>query len=141
MFHSTKRGMLARISGLAAALCMLSGAAFADISGLFRTEPNDDGNYITVMFDACDDGSGLYCGVIAAAYNAEDEANEDYENIGRKIVWKMESKGSGVFEGGMIWAPDTDKTYNSQMKLSGDTLTVEGCILFICRGQDWTRVE
>ena len=122
-------------------LGMSSSVAVADISGLFKTEPNEEGKYITVSFDACEDGSGLYCGTIAGAYDENDEPNDEYEHLGRQIVWKMESKGSGHFEGGMIWAPDTDKTYNSQMKLEGNTLTVEGCILFICRGQDWTRVE
>ena len=42
---------------------------------------------------------------------------------------------------GTIWAPDDDKTYRSNMELQGDVLQVEGCVLIICRGQDWTRVE
>ena len=116
-------------------------AASAEISGLFKTEANEDGNYITVNFGTCEDNPSLYCGTIAGAYNSDDEANEEYEHLDRKIVWKMEHVGQGNFEGGMIWAPDTDKTYNSQMELNGNTLTVEGCILFICRGQDWTRVQ
>ena len=130
-----------RITCIAAILCLFSGVAKAEISGLFKSEPNEEGKYITVMFNACNDGSGLFCGTIAGAFDENDEANEDYEHLGRQIVWKMQSKGSGVFEGGMIWAPDTDKSYNSQMKLAGDRLTVEGCFLFICRAQEWTRVQ
>ena len=128
------------LAGFALALSVAT-PSLAEISGVFKTEPNEEGSYITIEFGACDDTPSLYCGTILGAFNEKDEANDEYEHLGRKIVWKMESKGQGVFEGGMIWAPDTDKTYNSQMKLDGDTLTVEGCILFICRGQDWVRIQ
>ena len=53
----------------------------------------------------------------------------------------MKASGDGTYSGGKIWAPDRDKTYNSKMALSGDTLTVSGCVIGICRDQDWQRVE
>ena len=55
----------------------------------------------------------------------------------------MAAKGGGAYGGGKVWAPDRDKTYNSKMQLSGDSLAVSGCVLggIICRASDWTRVK
>jgi uncharacterized protein (DUF2147 family) len=60
-------------------------------------------------------------------------------NNGRQIVWDMEPRGNGSYRDGQIYAPDRDRTYSSNMTLSGDTLSVEGCVMFICRAQTWTR--
>jgi len=54
----------------------------------------------------------------------------------------MVPDGANEWGDGTIWAPDDDKTYDSSMELSGNTLEVSGCVLggIICRGQDWTRL-
>ena len=49
--------------------------------------------------------------------------------------------GGMLEEDGEIWDPSEDKRYSSNMELKGDLLVVEGCILFLCRGQDWTRAN
>ena len=136
-----KSKFVSRFGAVAAISVMTLSPALAEISGIFKTEPNEEGSYITVNFGQCDDNAFIILRHNRRCFNEAGEANEEYEHLDSKIVWKMEHVGQGVFEGGMIWAPDTDKTYNSQMELNGDTLTVEGCILFICRGQDWTRVQ
>ena len=33
------------------------------------------------------------------------------------------------------------KIYNSKMSLSGNTLSVSGCILIFCKAQNWTKVN
>ena len=53
----------------------------------------------------------------------------------------MTAEGNGAYSGGKIWAPDREKTYNSNMELSGRNLEVSGCVLVICRAQSWTRVQ
>ncbi|MCE2518060.1 MAG: DUF2147 domain-containing protein [Alphaproteobacteria bacterium] len=123
------------------ALGLMSASAQAGVNGIYQTQSNEDGAYLHVEIATCEDNNEFTCGTIRAAYNGEGEANEDYEHLGKLMIWKMQDIGSGIFKSGQIWAPDTDKTYNSEMKLDGDTLTVKGCILFICRGQDWTRVK
>jgi uncharacterized protein (DUF2147 family) len=48
----------------------------------------------------------------------------------------------GVYDDGKVWSPDRDKTYSSDMTLSGNSLAVRGCVLGICRdGGTWTRVK
>jgi uncharacterized protein (DUF2147 family) len=54
----------------------------------------------------------------------------------------MVPKGDGIYGDGKVWSPDRDKTYNSKMRLKGDGLAVEGCVVGICRdGGTWTRVN
>ena len=48
----------------------------------------------------------------------------------------------GLYDDGQVWSPDRDKTYNSDMTLTGDKLAVRGCVMGICRdGGTWTRVK
>ncbi|MEM9012982.1 MAG: DUF2147 domain-containing protein [Pseudomonadota bacterium] len=130
-----------RILFLAAALMLPTAAFGQEVAGLWKSEPNDEGNYIHVEVGACPT-AGLTCGVIVGAFDGNDQpANPDV--VGRTIVADMEADGATEWSGGTIWAPDEDRTYSSRMELSGDVLTVKGCVLggLICRGQDWTRLE
>lgn len=128
------------LGAAALALATLIGtpAAFADpAAGLWQTQPDDNGNFGHVEVQPC--GEAL-CGTIKAAFDASGQPRPS-DNIGKRMLWNMTSRGAGSYAGGKIWAPDRDRTYNSRMTLSGDTLEVSGCVLGICRGQTWTRVR
>jgi uncharacterized protein (DUF2147 family) len=123
---------------IAAALALVAGAAAADpVEGLWKTQPDDNGNFGHVEIYACGDA---ICGVIRRAFDPSG-ADRPSENIGKRMIWDMHAEGGGDYGGGKIWAPDRDKTYSSKMALSGDTLKVSGCVLMICRAQVWTRVN
>ncbi len=123
---------------LAAAAITLATPALADpVLGLYKTQPGDDGNYGHVEVYQC--GSEI-CGVIRAAFDAAGNTIES-DNIGKRMIWGMTAEGGGAYGGGKIWAPDRDKTYNSKMELSGNTLEVSGCVLVICRAQTWSKVQ
>ena len=130
-----------RIAPLAAALALLPLSALAaPLTGVYKTESNEEGSYLEVTFGACESNAELTCGTITAAKDAADVAQADYEHLGRTMIEDMERDGN-AFSGGTIWAPDDDKTYSSKMELSGDMLEVEGCVFFICRGQTWQAVN
>ncbi|MDP4031418.1 MAG: DUF2147 domain-containing protein [Pseudorhodobacter sp.] len=122
---------------LTAALVLVAGGAFADpVEGLWKTRPDDNGNFGHIQVAAC--GSKI-CGTLVKSFNADGSVFAS-PNIGKKIVWDMVPDGKGGYGGGKIWSPDRDKTYKSKMTLSGNTLAVEGCVMFICRdGGTWTR--
>ena len=129
-----------KITATFAALALAwGGAALADpVHGTWRTAPDDNGNTGHVRVQDC---GGAICGTLVKSFDAQGRPMES-ENIGKRIVWGMEPKGGGDYGGGKIWSPDRDKTYKGKMTLEGDKLSVEGCILFICRdGGTWTRVE
>ena len=127
-----------RTLALATALATLASVAMAEpVAGVWQTQPDDNGNFGHVQIAPCDSG---ICGVIVRAFNPDGTMRES-DTIGMRIVWGMEATGNGNYRGGKIHAPDRGKTYNSRMELEDDTLTVKGCVLGICRGQTWTRVN
>ena len=115
-----------------------SPALAGDPSGTWATEKNDEGSYLTVEVKACDD---KMCGYITSAVDGEGKVDPDYQHLGKPMVYDMVADGENKWDDGEIWDPSEDKRYSSNMELKGDLLVVEGCILFLCRGQDWTRVN
>ncbi|KIC07874.1 imidazoleglycerol-phosphate dehydratase [Leisingera sp. ANG-M1] len=128
------------LTGTALALASAGIAAADPAAGLWKTEPGDTGGYLHVAVSPC--GAAM-CGTIQAAFSAEGAEQADYEHKGKRMIWDMASEGSGSYSGGKIWAPDSGKTYASKMSLSGNALTVKGCVAggLICRGQTWSRVK
>ena len=110
------------------------------LAGTWRTAEGDDGGYLHVAIAPC---GAAVCGTIAKAFDANGNPSTSYEHLGKRLLWDMKADGGDAYSGGNIWAPDADKTYKSKMSLSGDTLTVKGCVAggMICRGQDWTRLK
>ncbi|MBB5516780.1 uncharacterized protein (DUF2147 family) [Rubricella aquisinus] len=126
---------------LAALIALMPASAIAEAAhGMWASERNEEGNWIEVNIQPCAGDAALTCGTIARAMSATGE-NTEYEHTGRMIIEDMEVLDATRYANGTIWAPDDDKTYKSNMQVNGDTLTVKGCVLFICRGQDWTRVN
>ena len=129
-----------RIKSILATVAILAAtpALAADpVIGTYKTQPGDDGNYGHVELYEC--GSNI-CGVIRAAFDANGNALES-ANVGKRMIWDMTADGEGAYSGGKIWAPDRDKVYKSKMELSGNNLSVSGCVLVVCRAQEWTRVQ
>ena len=123
---------------IAAMLVALAGAASADpVLGLYKTQPGDNGRFAHVEIYQC--GANI-CGVMRQAFNGSGQAIES-DAIGKRMIWDMTADGNGNYTGGKIWAPDRDKVYKSKMALSGSNLSVSGCVLVVCREQNWTRVN
>ena len=122
--------------GLVAAA--LAGPASADpVLGTYQTQPGDEGNFAHVEIYQCE---ASICGVIRKAFDGAGKQIES-DTVGKRMIWGMKAQGGGKYGKGKIWAPDRDKTYNSRMELAGSTLKVSGCVLGICRGQTWQRVN
>lgn len=68
----------------------------------------------------------------------EAEGDEARDALGTLIVWGFErDEDDGQWEDGKIRDPEAGRTYDAKMRREGDTLSVEGCVLFICREQVW----
>ncbi|MXU63903.1 DUF2147 domain-containing protein [Oceanomicrobium pacificus] len=123
-------------TALLALALALPTAAFADVTGTWKTQTSDTGAYLLVDVKPCSAGSDLICGWIKEAKNTENQGI-----VGKAIIKNMAARDGNRWHKGTIWAPDDDKTYKSKMELNGDVLKVEGCVAIICRGQNWTRVK
>jgi len=122
----------------AAALAFSAGAALADpIEGLWRTTADDNGNSGLIQVAPC---GNAFCGTLVRSYNgAGAEIPSDFN--GRQIISETRPTGGGEYRG-KVFSPDRGQTYNSRLVLSGDSLSVSGCVLGICRdGGTWTRVN
>lgn len=125
---------------LSAGLMLAAGAAHAadPVEGVWKTKPDDNGNFGYVKVAPC---GPAFCGTLIKSFDSAG-APLDSENIGKAIIWDMVAYGDGAYDDGKVWSPDRDKTYSSDMQLSGDKLSVRGCVLGICRdGGTWTRVK
>ena len=123
----------------AAALIFAATSAFADpVEGIWQTKKDDNGNFGFVEVKPC---GPAFCGVLIKSFDPAGKP-KDSPNIGRKIIWDMVAYPDGLYDDGQIYSPDRDKTYNSDMTLTGDKLAVRGCVFGICRdGGTWSRVK
>jgi uncharacterized protein (DUF2147 family) len=127
-----------RILKTAAALIALATPALADpAGGVWQTEV-DDGKFAYITMAPC---GGAYCGTISRTF---ENGGTEYqsENIGRQIVIDMVAAGDGSYTG-QVWRPSNDKVYVGKMSVSGDSLTLKGCVAggLICAAQGWARVQ
>ena len=130
------RKLIIAVAVTAAAPAAIAGG----VDGTWRTEAGEDGGYLEVTMAPCETDPGKTCGTISKAFNKQGP-DPDYENLGKLMVKDMTSKDGTRYSGGTIWDPEKNKTYKSKMELKDGELDVEGCISFICSGQDWKRVK
>lgn len=115
----------------------LATPAFAadPLEGQWLTARDDNGNFGLIQVAPC--GAAL-CGTLIAAYGS-DGAQMESDNVGTNIISETVAQGGGEYRG-KVYSPDRDKTYSSKLMLNGNTLSVSGCVLGICRdGGTWTR--
>lgn len=113
--------MLQRLSLGLAALVLAAGTAYADpIEGNWRTESGERAHI---------SGGGTFSIVVKTGKNAG-------KNIGR-----LKATGGGNYTGTVV-DPNENKKYSGKAKVSGNSLTLSGCVLggLICKNQTWSRM-
>ena len=130
--------MRVALAGLSLLVAAGGAAATGDVSGLWRTEPKENGAYITVRIGPCPHAAEERCGWVQGVYGG---ARPDI--VGDEILRGMEPVGKGRWDRGEIVRPGRGDVYRSRMELAGDELRVEGCVVggLFCGGQTWTRVR
>ena len=76
---------------------------------------------------------------------SQDENNKNKSLRGRTLVgidllseFEIKNNNQKIFKGGKIYDPRSGNTYKSNLYLSQDgILKVEGCLAFICDGEEW----
>ncbi len=108
--------------------------ALADVTGVWQTEPNDEGVSGLVQISACGDG---YCGVLIG----NTAGTERHKGV--TVISGMKTSDGVNFSGGALTNPLEGKTYKRGTKLilSGNTLQVGGCFMSVCLMQNWVRAQ
>lgn len=132
---------MTRIGHSLAALLLLAGPALADdLVGDWRTAPDDNGNSGIVRVAQC--GAAL-CGTLVQAFDASGNTMQT-DTLGRQIIWDTSPTDKEGEYRGKVYSPDQDKTYRSRLQLTGNALSVSGCVMggAVCReGGVWQRVR
>ena len=138
----------AKIASVAAFAALIGIPSHADPVGTWLTDSGK--SWVTI--ETCEAG---LCGTIvwlknplnAAGTDLLDSNNVDESLRGRTVVGIEVVSGfkevrTGRWTGGKIYNPEDGRTYDSRLvERDENTLTVKGCVLFICKSQTWTRVE
>lgn len=137
--------MSLRSSHLCVVLSLLLVAAWSppvsaqSLTGVWKTGTDTEGGYLLVAFEPCDGGT---CGRITSAFDKAGTPQPDYEHIDRKIIWDIAARDTDMFDA-VVWAPDTEKTYQAKLEFKKLNLKVSGCVLggLVCRSQLWSRQQ
>ena len=120
---------------LAPLALLLVQAPGLDVAGLWLIPPDepggpDRGTVEIVMED------GAPVGRIASVGEAFESTPEEDAALGLTILWDFEAD-EDRWKSGKILDPEADRTYRSKIQREGETLSVHGCVAFICREQVW----
>ena len=126
---------------MAAVLALTGTIAAADpLEGQWRTAADDNGNSGLIVVGACPSNGALLCGQLVQAYGP-DGSQIASDNVGRMIIFDTAPHSGNEYRG-KVYSPDRDATYNSRLTLSGNSLSVQGCVLGVCRdGGTWQRAN
>ena len=141
-----------RRAGLAVALLLSAPAGASEPSQAILGDWFTEGARAIVRIAPCAD---RLCGTIVWLWQARDEAgraatdreNADADRRGRPLLgiellsgFRMATPGR--WSDGTIYNPEDGRTYKASLRIdSADEMTVEGCVLFICRKQLWRRTD
>ncbi len=138
---------------LATALALMVSAAAPAAAASAIGEWVTEGDKARVRIEPCAADAGQLCGKITWSYRPDDAPsgplldinNNDPELrtrpiVGLPLLEGFEPAGPDAWDKGTIYDPEGGKVYKSKFRLKGpDTLEVDGCVLFICESQTWTR--
>ena len=132
---------------LAAFLAFWAGTASAadPVVGLWRSEPDEKGNYEYVEIREC---GARICAILVRSFDhagTEDVTGHE----GKLIIWDMRAADHGRYKGGQLALPDHAdgpgdvEPLSAKMRLSDDDLSVSACLIggMICASQTWKRAQ
>ena len=126
-----------RLIGAAlAGMALATPAAAIEPFGIWETKRDRTGAYLHVRVHPCDNDAAMLCGTVHQTFNTPHT-----EIVGRPIFWDLSPTSGNEWGGGTVWDAETDKDYAAKVILGSTRLRVEGCVGFLCDGQNWTRVE
>lgn len=135
--------------------CAMTGALLLLAADPVRADSGPVGRWMTpgaaavVEITSCTGGPGL-CGTVRWLWDSVDDRGRprlDTQNtdtslrtrplVGLSILSGFARTANGGWEG-RIYNPEDGQTYRATLRRVGaDTLTIEGCVLFICQKQVW----
>ena len=105
------------------------------MSGVWRAAGADSG-YLHIRLGPCGyEIEQIYAQVVSVV----DMQFED--RVGLAVLTGMKPAGPGRWAEGQVLFPGSERVHPARAVVTGDTLSVRGCVALLCQGQVWTRVE
>ena len=110
-------------------------------------------NKSIVRLETCADAPNTLCGHLVKLRSKLDREGDtwvDKKNddpdlrsrplMGLEILSGLKADGDKQLKGGRIYNPEDGNSYKAVVTLTGDdTLDLKGCVLFLCKTQNWRR--
>ena len=112
------------------AMTLLAGMAIPALAAGIDGEWGRESGASRIAFAPCGDA---ICGSIIWLRDTTGPAQ-----VGQQVYFDMKQTGENEWNG-KAFNPEDGKTYSGKMRLDGDTLVTEGCVLIICRSVSWIR--
>jgi len=104
--------------------------------GIWQTRTDRTGAYLHVRVHPCNGNGAMLCGTVNQTFNTPHT-----EIVGRPVFWDLQVTGANEWGGGTVWDAETDRNFDARVILGSSRLRVEGCVGFLCDGQNWTRIQ
>jgi uncharacterized protein (DUF2147 family) len=82
------------------------------------------------------------CGDRLCMTNTRIQNSTEGEKVGDKVIITVKQRSDDKISG-VAFDPQRDRSYNIDIKLDGDRMTMSGCIAagLICKSMQWTRLH
>ncbi|MWD27268.1 DUF2147 domain-containing protein [Aquicoccus sp. SCR17] len=127
-------------AGLAAlaAICLGSAVEASEpILGTWASPPDNKDQTGHIVVSQC---GQAYCGTLVRAYSPQGDPITT-KNVGKRLFWDMRAEGGGLYDDGKVYVPLFGRTYDAEIRVSGNRLKVRGCLGPVCKDQTWARVD
>ncbi|SDI54685.1 DUF2147 domain-containing protein [Lutimaribacter saemankumensis] len=106
------------------------------ILGTWLTGPDNKSQVAHMRIKRC--GPAI-CGTVLRAFDKSGQPVTT-PNVGKQVIWDVTPDGQGVYRGKVL-LPLYKTVVDGMFDVSGDRLTLKGCLGPVCKSQSWTRVE
>lgn len=131
---STRR--LARLVVIAVSLAATP-ALSEPILGTWISPPDKKGQIGYVVARKC---GATYCGKLERVFDKNGKPTTT-PNVGKTLFWDMSPRGGGLYSGGKAYVPIFGKSFDADVRVTGDKLKINGCVKALCKAQVWARAK
>ena len=124
------------LSAVVIGLALTAPAMAEPVVGTWASPPDGKGQTGHVVIREC---GGAYCGRLERAFDPVGRPIVT-KNVGRELLSNLKAQGGGAYQG-RAFVPIFGKSFDAEVNVAGNRMTVRGCAGPVCKKQVWKRVN